>query len=189
MTSNNIPLEIHSISASFTSRNGYVVVLKEIGGNRKLQVIIGANEAQALAITLEKIITTRPLTHHFIQIVLNEFEITLKYVQLYKYEEGVYYAHAVLEDNFGNLKHIDCRPSDALSIALKMDKPIFALEDVFEDATQKFSSFVEVDQKPKHTEDLSQLDRSKLQKMLQEAISKEDFELAAKIQKELEQRK
>ena len=122
MNSSNIPLEILSISTSFSSVNGYSVVLKEIGGNRKLQIIVGSSEAQALAISLEKIITSRPLTHHFLQVILNEFEISLKYVQIYKYEEGIYYAHAVLEDNFGHIKYIDCRPSDAICLALKMDK-------------------------------------------------------------------
>lgn len=184
----NIPLEIQSIATSFSTRNGYSVVLKEIGGQRKLQIIIGASEAQALAIAMEKIITTRPLTHHFVQLLLNEFEIALKFVQIYKYEEGVYYAHAVLEDNFGHIKYIDCRPSDALALALKMDKPIMALEEIFDESTQKYSNLVEAENKPKHPQDISQLDIVKLKKMLKEAIEREDYELAAKIQTELNRR-
>jgi uncharacterized protein len=189
MSPTNIPLEIQSISTSFSNLNGYSVVLKEIGGNRKLQIIVGATEAQALAVSMEKIITSRPLTHHFIQVLLNEFEITLKYVQIYKYEEGVYYAHVALEDNFGHIKYIDCRPSDALSLALKMDKPIFAVEEIFDDVTQKFHNLVEVkQQKPAKAENLPQIETSRLKKMLKEAIDNEDYEQAEKIQSELNKR-
>jgi len=188
MNSSNIPLEILSISTSFSSVNGYSVVLKEIGGNRKLQIIVGSSEAQALAISLEKIITSRPLTHHFLQVILNEFEISLKYVQIYKYEEGIYYAHAVLEDNFGHIKYIDCRPSDAICLALKMDKPLLAVEEVFDDASIKFMDLVEKTEQPKTNEDLPNIETSRLKKMLKTAIEKEDYELAAKIQNELNKR-
>lgn len=188
MNSTNIPLEIQSISTSFSNLNGYSVVLKEIGGLRKLQIIVGATEAQALAVSLEKIITSRPLTHHFIQVLLNEFEITLKYVQIYKYEEGIYYAHVALEDNFGHLKFIDCRPSDALSLALKMDKPIFAVEEVFEDVTMKFHDLVESNTKVNSNESLPNIESSRLKKMLKTAIENEDYELAEKIQSELNKR-
>lgn len=189
MSSNNVPLEIQSISTSFSNLNGYSVVLKEIGGNRKLQIIVGATEAQALAVAMEKIITSRPLTHHFIQVLLNEFEITLKYIQIYKYEEGIYYAHVALEDNFGHIKYIDCRPSDALSLALKMDKPIFAVEEIFEDVTQKYLNLIEVDkQKSTISDNIAQIESSRLKKMLKEAIENEDYELAEKIQSELNRR-
>lgn len=188
MNSNNVALEIQSISTSFSSRSGYSVVLKEIGGSRKLQIIVGASEAQALAVALEKIITSRPLTHHFLQVILNEFEISLKYIQIYKYEEGIYYAHAVLEDNFGHIKYIDCRPSDAICLALKMEKPLLALEDVFDESTQKYLDLVEMNQSAKGPLDLPQIETSKLKAMLKEAIEKEDYETADKIQNELNKR-
>jgi bifunctional DNase/RNase len=183
-----VPLEIQSISTSFSTRNGYNVVLKEIGGSRKLQIIVGGAEAQAMAISSEKIITTRPLTHHFIQMILNDFEIGLKHILIYKYEDGVYYAHAVLEDNFGHLKYIDCRPSDAICLALKMEKPILAVEEVFEDFQQNYTDKVESDERPSISLDIANIETSRLKSMLKDAIAKEDYELAAKIQEELNRR-
>ena len=182
-----IPLEIQSISTSFSTRNGYSVVLKEIGGSRKLQIIVGGAEAQAMAISSEKIITTRPLTHHFIQMILNDFEIGLKHILIYKYEDGVYYAHAVLEDNFGHIKYIDCRPSDAICLALKMEKPILAVEEVFEDIQQSYADKIEP-AKSVSNQNLPQIETSRLKSMLKDAIAKEDYELAAKIQEELNRR-
>ena len=96
-----------------------------------------------MAISSEKIITSRPLTHHFIQMILNDFEIGLKHIIIYKYEDGIYYAHAVLEDHFGHVKYIDCRPSDAICLALKMDKPILAAEAVFEEIQQNYADKVD----------------------------------------------
>jgi bifunctional DNase/RNase len=164
------------------------VVLKEIGGSRKLQIIVGGAEAQAMAISSEKIITSRPLTHHFIQMILNDFEIGLKHIIIYKYEDGVYYAHAVLEDHFGHVKHIDCRPSDAICLALKMDKPILAAEDVFEEIQQNYVDKVGVNTNPETNQELSNLETSQLKKLLMQAIEKEDYELAASIQGELNKR-
>jgi len=183
-----IPLEIQSISTSFSTRNGYNVVLKEIGGSRKLQIVVGGAEAQAMAISSEKIITTRPLTHHFIQMILNDFEIGMKHILIYKYEDGVYFAHAVFEDNFGHIKYIDCRPSDAICLALKMEKPIMAVEDIFEDIQQNYAHKVEHEQKPSKNVDLPNVETSRLKSMLKDAIGKEDYELAAKIQEELNRR-
>ena len=184
----SIPLEIQSISTSFSTRNGYNVVLKEIGGQRKLQIIVGGSEAQAMAISSEKIITSRPLTHHFIQMILNDFEIGLKHIVIYKYEDGVYYAHAVLEDHFGHMKYIDCRPSDAICLALKMDKPILAAEEVFKEIQQNYMETLDEKAKPESNQDISQIESTRLKKMMKNAVEKEDYELAAKIQEELNRR-
>jgi len=150
-------------------------------------MIVGNSEAQSIAIALEKIITSRPMTHHFIQEILQEFALSLKFILIYKYEEGIYYAHAVLEDAFGNIKMIDCRPSDALCLALKMEKPILAVEEIFEDSTMRYIDLVET---PAQTEvvDYGKISTSKLRTMLKEAIEKEQFEIAAQIQTELNRR-
>lgn len=187
LSSSHIPLEILSIATSFSSRNGYCVILKEIGGNRRLQMIVGASEAQGIAVSLEKIITSRPLTHHFIQDIVNEFGISLKYVLLNKYEDGVYHAQSVFEDSFGNTKMIDCRPSDALCIALKMEKPILAVEHIFDESSMRFLDLVEAPKKDDLL-DYAKIESSKLKKMLKEAIEKEQFEVAAQIQNELNKR-
>lgn len=189
MSHQNIALEVYSISASISSRSGFCVTLKEIGGSKKLQVIVSPSDAQAIAVSMERIITPRPLTHHFIQTILSEFEINLKSVQIYKYEDGLYYAHSVFEDSFGNTKYIDCRTSDAVCLALKMEKPIFAFEEVFEDSSTRFLEPIEKIYNSMDSKDLSKLSISVLSKMLQTAIEKEDYELADKIQQELNKRK
>lgn len=187
MSSLHIPLEITSIATSFSSRTGYCVVLKEIGGTRKLQMIVGNAEAQSIAVSLEKIITTRPLTHHLIKDILEEYAISMKYVLIYKYEEGIYYAQIVLEDSFGHTKMIDCRPSDAICLALKMEKPIMAVEDIFEESTMRYLDMAELPKK-EDLLDYTKIESSRLRRMLKEAIEKEQFEIAAQIQNELNRR-
>jgi uncharacterized protein len=189
MTPNNIALEVFSISASISSRTGFCLTLKEIGGSKKLQVIVSPSDAQAIAVSMERIVTPRPLTHHFIQTIISEFEISLKSVQIYKYEDGLYYAYSVFEDSFGNVKHIDCRTSDAVCLALKMDKPIFALEEVFDDASSRFLEPLEKVYEELDSKDLSTFSVTILTKMLKTAIDKEDYEQAGKIQSELNTRK
>lgn len=187
MNTSFIPLEILSIATSFSSRTGYSIVLKEIGGDRKLQMIVGSNEAQNIAISVERIVTSRPMTHGFIQSLINEYSISLKYILIYKFEQGVYYAHALFEDAFGTQKIIDCRPSDAICLALKMEKPILAVPEVFDESSIRYLDLVE-DSKESKDNDYSKYDVARLKKQLKEAIDNEQFELAAIIQSELNRR-
>jgi bifunctional DNase/RNase len=94
----------------------------------------------------------------------------------------------VLEDHFGHVKYIDCRPSDAICLALKMDKPILAAEDVFEEIQQNYIDKVDLNAKLESNQELSKIESSQLKNMLKQAIEKEDYELAARIQAELNKR-
>jgi bifunctional DNase/RNase len=94
----------------------------------------------------------------------------------------------VLEDHFGHVKYFDCRPSDAICLALKMDKPILAAEAVFEEIQQNYVDKVDANTNLESNQELSELESSQLKKMLKQAIEKEDYELAASIQGELNNR-
>ncbi len=184
-----IPINIISIATSFSNRNGYSVVMKEISGSRKLQMIVGTAEAQAIVICLEKIITTRPMTHHFLSNILSDFGVVLKNVIIEKYEDGVYFSNAVFEDAFGNIKSIDCRPSDAICLALKMEKPILVEESIFELSNEKFVTSVDSPNTSKSNEDsIDKLPLAQLKTMLEQAIEAENFETAAAIQQEINKR-
>jgi bifunctional DNase/RNase len=181
-----IPVEIISITTSFSKRNGYSLTMRELGGTRKIQIIVGMAEAQSIAIALENIPTSRPLSHHFFASILNEFEIELQKVQIHDFSEGVYYANAFFKDNYDKTTVIDCRPSDAICMALRQKKQVLIHEDLFE-------SYMESDSNTKckttkKEADYQDLDIPTLQKALSNAIESEDYELAAEIKKIIDDR-
>lgn len=180
-----VPIEIVSIATSFSNRNGYSVVMKEIGGNRKLQMIVGVAEAQSIVVSMEKIITSRPMTHHFLENIISEYGISLKNILIHTYEEGVYFANAMFDDGFGNVKAIDCRPSDAICIALRMEKPILVDESLFEISNEK--PIVKTD-KTTENKGFETLSLTQLHLLLSKAIESEDFETASLIQEEINKR-
>jgi bifunctional DNase/RNase len=180
-----VPIEIISIATSFSNRNGYSVVMKEIGGNKRLQMIVGVAEAQSIVVSMEKIITSRPMTHHFLENIISEYSISLKNILIHKYEEGVYFANAMFDDGFGNVKAIDCRPSDAICIALRMDKPILVEDSLFELSNEKPIINSSYNSSPKGYENLS---ITQLQLLLTKALESEDFETASLIQEEIKKR-
>ncbi len=180
-----VPIEIVSIATSFSNRNGYSVVMKEIGGNRKLQMIVGVAEAQSIVVSMEKIITSRPMTHHFLENIISEYGISLKNILIHTYEEGVYIANAMFDDGFGNVKAIDCRPSDAICIALRMEKPILVDESLFEISNEK--PIVKTD-KTTENKGFETLSLTQLHLLLSKAIESEDFETASLIQEEINKR-
>lgn len=180
-----VPIEIISIATSFSNRNGYSVVMKEIGGNKRLQMIVGVAEAQSIVVSMEKIITSRPMTHHFLENIISEYSISLKNILIHKYEEGVYFANAMFDDGFGNVKAIDCRPSDAICIALRMDKPILVEDSLFELSNEKPVINSSYNSSHKGYEKLT---ITQLQLLLTKALESEDFETASLIQEEIKKR-
>jgi len=192
---NNIALEIVSIAGSFSTRNGYNMILKEIGGKRKLQIIIGTVEAQSIVVAMQKIMTSRPMTHEFMQSVLTQFDIQLKFVKIYKYEEGVFYSYAIFEDASGTVHEFDCRTSDAIALALRYDRPILTNEQLFQDSHHTIESSKHSSQdmehdlnEPEDSLELSKMDIPSLQVELKKAVDQEDFERASMIQAELNKR-
>lgn len=192
-----IELEIIALSDSNASANSYAIVLGEKNGNRRLPVIIGAFEAQAIAIELEKMKPARPLTHDLFKNFADAFELRLEEVVISDLKEGIFYSLLHCR-NGNNIKDIDARTSDALALAVRFNCPIFTFEHILESGGMVFEAEEEESapseevpvppQQPKRRKGFDSKTDEELQKMMQEALQNEDYERAAQIRDELERR-
>jgi bifunctional DNase/RNase len=183
-----IELEIIALSHSITQNNSYAVVLGERKGARRMPIIIGPFEAQAIAAAMERMQPARPLTHDLIRNMCFEFNIELKEVLISNLIEGVFHATLVC-DRLGESVQIDARTSDAIALAVRFECPIFVYEFIIEQAgiameeTEKKAST-----KEKRGNEYARASLDKLNEMLSEAIDKEDYERAARIRDEINKR-
>ena len=170
-----VPVKVQKISYYHPNRS-YAVILKELAGDRKLPVLIGAYEAQAIAMAMEYIEASRPLTHDLIVNIVKGINSKLSAVKITRLDEGVFYS--ILDLQSKDLGHfeIDSRPSDALAVALRMHVPILVAEEVMEEAIvlEEDLEHVEEDIQGEPKTDL-------LERQLQKAIDKEEYEMAARI--------
>ncbi len=191
-----VELEITGISYSRSQNSAYALILSEKGGIKKLPIIIGANEAQAIALHLEKIKPGRPLTHDLFKIVCIEFGIQLKEVIIHNLHEGIFYAKLIMEQN-GEVKEIDSRTSDAVALAIRFEVPIYTYDIILDMAgiivqESNEPEPIQEETKEKKTDeplDYSKLSIEELNILLQKAIEAENFEEAAIIKKEIDNRK
>jgi len=196
-----IKLEILGLSSSQSQTGSFALVLGETEGNRRLPIIIGMFEAQAIAIEIEKIIPNRPMTHDLFKSFANSFNFHVEEIVISDLKEGVFFAKIVCTD--GLKKHeIDARPSDAIAIGLRFDSPIFTYENILaeagivltdeedeeEKAEPRAESKVRVKKEKKASDDFKNYSVDKLNELLKDAIEKEDYERAAKIRDELSKR-
>ena len=197
-----IRLNIKGISYSQTQSGAYALILSEENGNRKLPIVIGAFEAQSIAIALEKDIRPpRPLTHDLFKNFSDRFNIKIKQVIIHKLVDGVFYSSLICENN-NSEEIIDARTSDAIALALRYSAPIFTYKNIIEDAGIKLNIDLE-NQKNKDLmfeetisnsdEDHSKttfdnLSLSELKGLLKKAVKDEDYEVAAKIRDEISKR-
>lgn len=198
---NLVPLKIKGISYSQTQNGAYALILTEIDGERKLPIVIGAFEAQSIAIALEKDIKPpRPLTHDLFKSFAKRFDIQLKKVIIHKLVDGVFYASIVCHKD-GQEEVLDARTSDAIALALRFDTSIFTYEsildqagiilDVKETEPKKIKSYKKPQQLPQDTKadpTLSKLSLEKLKEALEQAVQMEDYEYAAAIRDEISKR-
>jgi bifunctional DNase/RNase len=199
-----IQLTIKGISYSQTQSGAYALVLSEIEGVRTLPIIIGAFEAQSIAIALEsEIRPPRPLTHDLFKTFSDAFEINIKEVIIHKLVDGVFFSSLVCERE-GKEEVLDTRTSDAIAIAVRFDAPIFTYENIIDKAgiylkvdeemaiENKFmSNEVSSDSEkvePKSTSNFSSLTLKELDNQLNTAVDNENYELAAKIRDEISKR-
>lgn len=195
-----IKLEILGLSSSQSQTGSFALVLGETEGNRRLPIIIGMFEAQAIAIEIEKIIPNRPMTHDLFKSFANNFHFTVEEIVISDLKEGVFFAKIVCSDGLKR-SEIDARPSDAIAIGLRFDSPIFTYENILAEAGIVLTDEQEDDEpkvEPKSrtkkesvyrkVEDLKNYSVDKLNEILKEAIDKEDYERAAKIRDELSKR-
>ena len=173
-----IPVKIQKISYHHPNRS-YAVILKEIDGDRRLPVLVGAFEAQAIAMAMEFMETPRPLTHDLIVNLINGIDGNLSSVKITKLEDGVFYS--ILDIKCKNLGHkeIDSRPSDALAIAIRMHAPILVANEVMQEGIILEDELEEEIQNEPEVE--------LLENQLQKAIDKEDYEFAAKIRDKIKE--
>ena len=194
-----VRLEIQGISYSQTQSGSYVLTLIEAAGNRKLPIVIGGFEAQAIAVELEKMIPNRPLTHDLFKSFCVSYDVTIKEVLIYKFEEGVFYAKLIC-DKEGVHTEIDSRTSDAIAVGVRFNSPIYTFSNVLEDAgiTQDQEDAFERDSLVSQDDDdfdieetvndYSSSSMEDLEKQLQGALEQEDYELASKLRDEIKKR-
>ncbi|WP_194766710.1 bifunctional nuclease family protein [Tamlana sp. I1] len=201
-----VRLNIKGISYSQTQNGAYALILNEVDGDRKLPIVIGAFEAQSIAIALEKEISPpRPLTHDLFKNFADRFDIVVKQVIIHKLVDGVFYSSLICErDKIEEI--IDARTSDAIALALRFQAPIFTYKNILD----KAGIYLKVNPKKEdeETEDSVLLDElianeiepddkretfkgktlEELQKLLEEAVASEDYEKAAHIRDEISKR-
>jgi len=196
MASQKIQLEILGLSSSQSQSGSFALVLGEVGGNRRLPIIIGMFEAQAIAIEIENITPNRPMTHDLFKAFSINFDISIEEIVISDLKEGVFFARIVcLKD--GKRVEIDARPSDAIAIGLRFNVNIYTYERILMEAgivlTEENDDVVTVEEAiasgdepaPKKVGDLP---TEKLKELLKEALDAEDYERAAKIRDELNRR-
>ncbi len=191
-----IRLNILGLSVSQTQSGAYALVLAEENGDRRIPIIIGPVEAQAIAIQLEGLKPPRPLTHDLIKNMALAFDIVLIEVSIYKLEEGIFYSELLCEMD-GKETRIDSRTSDAVALALRFRCPIYTTEEILkkagivlelEDESSPIRSFSEDDLESSGTSSYSQYSFNELKEMLNEAVQHEDYEKASVIRDELKKR-
>ncbi|GET32418.1 hypothetical protein PbJCM13498_12810 [Prolixibacter bellariivorans] len=197
-----IKLNILGLSYSQTQSGAYALVLSEEDGNRRIPIIIGAVEAQAIAIQLEGLKPPRPLTHDLFLNTALAFHIDVVEVFIHKLEEGIFYAELVCEQD-GSKITVDSRTSDAVALALRFECPIYTTEDILdkagiildfeeEESEEDENSDAEkemVGPEDDEDSDYSVYSTEELNTMLDKAVSEEDYEKASEIRDEISRRK
>ncbi len=191
-----IQLDIVGLSYSQTQSGAYALVLAERDGSRRLPIIIGAFEAQAIAIELESMVPSRPLTHDLFKSFATAFDIEIKEVIIYNLVEGIFYAKLICQKD-GKELEIDTRTSDAVALAVRFKCPIYTFEFILssagiileggkEDLISEEKAVDEVSSsRPKK---LSDFTSQELEDMLEQAIKAENYEYASRLRDELDKR-
>lgn len=194
---NKIELEIINITQGFTQHHSYAVVLGEVKGKRRLPIVIGGAEAQAIAVALENMPPARPLTHDLFKTVMDTFNIFLSEIVITNLMDGVFYSKLICIFN-GEEHEIDSRTSDAIALAIRFGCPIYIYGSILETSgivllEEPEDAGEEVIAQPSTPAERERMDYSiytykELEKMLSEALSSEDYEKAAHIRDELNKR-
>ncbi len=188
-----IELELIALSHSVTQTQNYAVVLGEMQGKRRLPIVIGGFEAQAIAVVMERMNPNRPLTHDLFKNTLSAYNIDIKEVVINDLVEGIFFSKIIC-DKDGDIVEIDSRTSDALAMAVRFNCPIYTYEFIMEGAGVIMDELEEntVTEKNKVVSKKISYEKystEELNKLLNKVISDEDYEKAAKIRDELNRRK
>jgi len=192
-----VKLEIVGMSYSQSSSGAYALILGISGESRRLPIIIGGFEAQAIAIELEKMKPTRPLTHDLFKSFADHFDIKVVEVVINKFEEGIFFSKLVCETG-GDITEIDSRTSDAVALAIRFDCPIYAYESILNEAAIDMdtepipSESTEGEPEQKGVETAGKYEDfllEELAEMLKKAIAEEQYEEASRLRDEINKRK
>ena len=191
-----VQLDIERLEPSSSNKSTYVLLLREIGGDRKLPIVIGPCNAGSIAIYLESNSNPeRPLTHDIIKSISNNFNITISRVVIHTLTEGVFHASFFCFMDGDEEIEIDARTSDAIAIAIRMGCPIFTYNDILQEAgiilTDNLPNYKDEDtEELEETKDLlSTLSLGELKKQMKEAINDENYEKASELRDEINKRK
>lgn len=193
-----IELEIVALSHSESQRTFYAVVLGEVAGLRRLPIVIGAFEAQAIAVALEHMEPSRPLTHDLFTTVMSTFGIDLTEVLIYRLEEGIFYSKLVCT-NGNEIFEIDSRTSDALALAVRAQCPVYCFENILnaaglqmeaggEEGPYSGPAAANASVEDPGSENLKSMSKEELETLLQQVLEQEDYVQAIKIRDELKNR-
>lgn len=195
-----VRLKVLGLSCSQTQSGAYALILSEENGNRRIPIVIGGFEAQAIAIGLERLHPPRPLTHDLFINFAKTFGITITEVNIYHLEEGIFYSELVCMTN-GSYMKIDARTSDAVALAIRCNCPIYTTEQIIDKAGIVFNAVDDAAKQPESpkaeaepqpsatgTDKYEKLSVKELKKLLNKSISNEDYEEASHIRDEIQRR-
>ena len=191
-----IELELVALSHSITQTHSYAVVLGEVNGLRRLPIVIGGFEAQAIAVALERMQPSRPLTHDLMKNFMYAFNVELMEIIINDLQEGIFYSKLVCVNEHDTIE-IDSRTSDALALAVRFGCPIYTYENILDNAgilmedegKQRKAEIPIQDPGSPAYRDLSKLRMEELQKLLNEVLEHEDYIRAIEIRDEINKRK
>lgn len=187
-------MEILGLSTSPSSGGAYALILNEIEGNRRLPIIIGTFEAQAIALELESIKPPRPMTHDLLKNIILSFNSTVKEICINDLNEGTFFARIRYENNGENLE-LDARPSDAIALAIRFGAPILVESAVLDEAgieSEETSGKQDVDSTSSETDTGTGEEMTRMEKLeaeLRTAIETENYEKAAKLRDQIQKLK
>ncbi len=195
---NKIELRVMAINRSVTNTANYALILGEVKGPRRLPVIIGNAEAQAIAVSLEGLVVSRPLTHDLFKNTLETLRTNLREIIITDLREGIFFARLVL-DRDGEIIEVDSRTSDALALATRFECPIYTYNDILEtagivlegddDPNNRTEGEMEtVGDEPENGPSLSRMNIKDLTAHLDQMLQDENYEEAARIRDELQRR-
>ncbi len=182
-----VKMTVQGITYSHLQQGAYVLVLAEAEGTRRIPIVIGAAEAQSIAIRLEKLAPPRPMTHDLIAAIGDAFEVVYDEVLIHRFDNGIFYSTLRLHQG-ERIVEIDSRTSDAIAIALRTNMPIYMLRSVVQEAGFEASQLTPSgkEEKPRTLEEMSD---AELELRKEQAVAVEAYEEAALIQQILQQRK
>lgn len=203
-TDKHIEMKVHGLANSQVHSGAFALILAEVNGVRRIPIVVGIPEAQSIAVAIENIHTLRPLTHDLVTTILNTYHVKMSGIYIYKFEDGIYYTHIILENDEREVT-IDCRPSDAIALAIRAKCPIFINSDILDECgvevwnNKPDETSNDVDSSDSNEETPAEGDQllrkwlkhastQDIEKKMQQAIEEENYEYAKLFTEELKHR-